>query len=185
MAEIITGACVMNHLKSLVLNSAYEPLQFTNTRRAFVLVLLGKAEAIEQDGFYLRTPTTRYRLPTVIKLNRYVRRPNMRGVSFSKRNVLRRDGHTCQYCGYKGSDLTIDHVVPRSLGGGTDWGNVVAACRRCNLKKGARTPTDARLILKAKPIRPDALMFSAYPGAAPSEHAKTWAKYLPKKKSRP
>ncbi len=75
----------MNSLRALVLNSSYEPLQFTGAKRALVLVLLGKADAIENDGFFARTVTKSFRLPTVIKLNRYIRRPYRLGVNFSKK----------------------------------------------------------------------------------------------------
>ena len=170
----------MENLRSLVLNGAYEPLQFTAARRALILVLLGKAEALESDGFYARTPTTTFRLPTVIKLHRYVRRPVKFGVAFSKKNVFKRDGHTCQYCGARGKDLTIDHVVPKSQGGASQWGNVVTACRTCNLQKGSKTLRECGLSLKRKPGKPKFLIFANVPDNPPKSHVESWAKYLPK-----
>jgi 5-methylcytosine-specific restriction endonuclease McrA len=168
----------MNGLKALVLNSAYEPLQFTTARRAFVLVLLGKAEMIEVDGFFIRSADQSFRLPTVIRLNRYVRRPAA-GLTFSKKNVLRRDRHTCQYCGAPGKELTLDHVLPRSMGGLTRWENVVAACRRCNLIKGARTPQQAGMLLARPPHKPSFLIRSCLPENAPPSHRESWLRYLP------
>ncbi|MGK7345749.1 MAG: HNH endonuclease [Candidatus Nitrospinota bacterium M3_3B_026] len=169
----------MENLRTLVLNGSYEPLQFTAARRALVLVLLGKAEALESDGFCARTPTTVFRLPTVIKLNRYVRRPVKAGVAFSKKNVLKRDGHVCQYCGERGGDLTIDHVIPRSMGGASTWENVVTACRGCNLRKGNKTIAESGLRLKRKPVKPKFLIFSSVPENPPRSHLESWSKYLP------
>ena len=169
----------MEHLRALVLNSTFEPLQFTSARRALILALMGKAEALEFDGFHFRTSTASFRLPTVIKLRRYIRRPFKTTVSFSKKNVLRRDGHTCQYCGQNGGELTIDHVVPRSGGGKSTWENVVTACRMCNLKKGNRPMTEANMRLTRQPRRPKTLIFTFAPANAPDSHIKSWAKYLP------
>lgn len=169
----------MNNLRSLVLNRSYEPLQFTAAKRALVLVLLGKAEALESDGFYARTPTTSFRLPTVIRLRRYIRRPVKVGVAFSKKNVFRRDGYTCQYCGTRGKDLTIDHVAPRSRGGESVWNNVVTACRECNLRKGSKTLEESGLKLKRKPVKPKFLIFANIPDNPPKSHVESWAKYMP------
>ncbi|MBI5815005.1 MAG: HNH endonuclease [Nitrospinae bacterium] len=170
----------MDDPRTLVLNSAFEPLQFTAGRRALKLVMLGKAEALESDGFYLRTVTATFRLPTVVRLFRYVRRPQRLGVSFSKKNVLRRDSHTCQYCGFTGKDLTIDHVIPRCGGGASTWENVVTACRRCNLRKGNKTLAEAGLELRRKPHKPLFLLHSQMPGHTPKTHLAAWLKYLPK-----
>ena len=170
----------MEDIRALVLNSAYEPLQFTASRRALVLILKGKAEAVESDGFFLRAVSATYRLPTVIRLFRYVKRPQKLTAAFSKKNVLRRDAHTCQYCGVKGKDLTMDHVVPRSLGGASSWDNVVAACRRCNLKKGSRTPAEAGFILLKKPRKPLFLVHSHMPENTPRTHLEAWLRYIPK-----
>lgn len=168
----------MENLKVLVLNSAFEPLQFTAVKRAFVLVMLGKAEAIESDGFFARTVTQTFRLPTVIKLNRYVRRPYMHGVAFSRKNVLRRDGHSCQYCGYSGNDLTVDHVVPKASGGKSDWENVATACKKCNIKKGSKLLKDTNMILKQKPVKPKFIVFTRMPENHPKSHKESWGKYL-------
>ena len=169
----------MEHLRALVLNSTFEPLQFTSARRALVLAMMGKAEALEYDGFHFHTSTTSYRLPVVIKLRRYIRRPFKTTVSFSKKNVFRRDGHSCQYCGDSQGELTIDHIVPRSRDGKSTWENVVTACRPCNLKKGNRTLGEAGMALRRPPRRPKTLVFTFAPANAPESHLKSWAKYLP------
>ena len=169
----------MDNLRALVLNSTYEPLQFTSVRRALVLSMLGKAEALEYDGVNYRTATKNFRAPTVIKLRRYIRRPIKTSVSFSKKNVLRRDNHTCQYCGSYGGELTIDHLRPRSKGGKSTWDNVVAACRECNLRKGDRALEEAGMKLMKLPKRPKTLLFTFSTSNVPQTHLQSWAKYLP------
>jgi 5-methylcytosine-specific restriction endonuclease McrA len=118
-------------------------------------------------------------LPAVIRLGAYVRKPFVERVAFNKKNILRRDGHTCQYCARRGDRLTVDHVVPRSRGGQTTWTNVVAACLRCNLHKGSRTPEEARLRLVREPAHPQFLLSThllRHPHA--SSFLESWRKYL-------
>lgn len=136
--------------KVLVLNASYEPLNITSWRRAVVLLLKGKAEQIEHNG---KMVSSDFPLPTVIRLRSYVKIP-YKEISLSRRNVLHRDSYTCQYCGDRRHDLTIDHIVPRSRGGGDTWDNVVAACLKCNVKKGDRTPREAYMPLLSVPRRP-------------------------------
>ncbi|MBX3076353.1 HNH endonuclease [Candidatus Obscuribacterales bacterium] len=136
--------------KVLVLNASYEPLNICTWRRAVVLLLKGKAEQIEHNGkvIYMDTP-----LPTVIRLRHYVKIP-YKEISLSRRNILHRDNYTCQYCGVRRPDLTIDHIIPRSRGGIDSWDNVAAACLKCNVKKGDRTPKEAGMLLRIVPRRP-------------------------------
>jgi len=136
--------------KVLVLNASYEPLNITSWRRAVVLLLKGKAEQLEKDDKYLYRE---FPLPKVIRLLHYVQVP-YKEIPLTRRNVLERDRQSCQYCNYRGDDLTLDHVIPRSRGGGDSWENLVAACVRCNVKKGNRTPKEAHMILKTQPRRP-------------------------------
>ncbi len=136
--------------KVLVLNASYEPLNITSWRRAVVLLIKGKAEQLENNGKYLYPE---FPLPTVIRLLYYVRIP-YKEIPLTRRNILERDRHTCQYCSYKGEGLTLDHVLPRSRGGGDTWENLVAACVRCNVKKGNRTPKEANMNLLTRPRRP-------------------------------
>lgn len=164
--------------KVLVLNSSFEPLQFCTTRRAIVMVIKGRAEKVERDGFVVRSPSVTMRLPAVIRLMRYVRRPYRPGVAFSKKNVFKRDQYTCQYCGASGGTLTLDHVIPRSRGGATVWDNVVLACRRCNAKKGDRPLHETSLSLMRPPVRPGHLFFARTVQAAPASVQAAWSKYL-------
>lgn len=164
--------------KVLVLNSSFEPLQFCNARRAIVMVLKGRAEKVEVDGYFVRSPSISLRLPTVIRLLRYIKRPYRPGVAFSKKNVFKRDRYTCQYCGAGGGNLTLDHVVPRSRGGATVWENVVVACQRCNAKKGDRPLHETSLSLIRQPYRPGYLLFARNHQGQPDSVQATWSKYL-------
>lgn len=130
----------------LVLNASYEPLSIVSFRRATCLVLDDKAEIIEHDGLVLRSPSVTLPVPSVVRLRYMVRVARRRQAVLSRRAVFARDDHTCQYCG--GPADSIDHVLPRSRGGGHDWENLVAACRRCNLAKRDRTPEEAGMRLR-------------------------------------
>ena len=130
----------------LVLNASYEPLSIVSFRRATCLVLDDKAEIIENDGSVLRSPSVTLPVPSVVRLRYMVRVARRRQAVLSRRAVFARDDHTCQYCG--GPADSIDHVLPRSRGGGHDWENLVAACRRCNLAKRDRTPEEAGMRLR-------------------------------------
>ena len=118
---------------ALVLNATNEPLSVVPARRAAVLVLNGKADAVHLSGTVLRSEHLRVEIPSVVRLQYYVRVPYLRRGSLSRRGVLARDDHRCQYCGRRAD--SIDHVRPRSRGGAHSWDNVVAACRRCNTRK--------------------------------------------------
>ncbi|GAA2092864.1 MULTISPECIES: HNH endonuclease [Brevibacterium] len=141
-------------MKTLVLNAGYEPMSVVSFKRAVVLVLAGKASVLSADA---QQPVRSERLeldrPTVIILTRYVKPPETRTVSLSRRGVLRRDAHRCAYCGR--SAETVDHVMPRSRGGQNTWTNLVACCRTCNSLKGDRTPEEMgwRLLIDPKPPR--------------------------------
>ncbi len=139
----------------LVLNATFEPLNVCNIKRALGLVFSGKAEIVVNGRGYIRTSAAVYELPSVIRLGYMVKRPHPR-VALSKREVLRRDEYTCQYCGKKGRVLTIDHVIPRHRGGPHTWQNLVAACSGCNRRKGGRTPEEANMHLERPPYEPSA-----------------------------
>ncbi len=159
--------------KVLVLNASYEPLNICNWRRAVILILKGKAEQIEHNG---KLVYASFPLPTVIRLRAYVKIP-YKEISLSRRNVLHRDHYTCQYCGVHRHDLTIDHVIPRSKGGTDSWDNVVAACLKCNVGKGDRTPREADLSLRIVPRRPFShVQFEISKHSHSSEQH--WRKYL-------
>ncbi|REK32130.1 MAG: HNH endonuclease, partial [Planctomycetota bacterium] len=109
----------------------------------------------EEGDPFIRTRRLRLRVPEVITLTQYDRLPN-NAVTFSRRNVFKRDRFTCQYCGKQPGleELTIDHVIPRAQGGTSTWDNCVLACIDCNARKADRTPEQARMPLRHKPTRP-------------------------------
>ncbi len=159
--------------KVLVLNASYEPLNICTWRRAVVLLLKGKAEQIEDNG---RIVYADFPLPTVIRLRSYIKIP-YKEISLSRRNVLHRDSYTCQYCSEKRHDLTIDHIMPRSRGGTDNWENVVAACLKCNVKKGDRTPKEAGMPLLCAPRRPQShVHFEISKHSISGDYA--WKKYV-------
>lgn len=169
----------MPYVRVLVLNQSSEPLHFTSTRRAIILLLVGKAEYVETGEGRLRSEHLSMLEPSVVRLNRYVHRPYRLAVSFSKRNVFRRDDFTCQYCGARGADLTLDHVVPRSQGGATSWENVVVACQPCNLRKGDRPLAASNLRLRRHPFRPHYFWYQLMAHAPTPSQLDRWSKYLP------
>ena len=158
----------------LVLNASYEPLNITSWKRAVGMMLKGKAEGLEHRAVELRAG---FRLPSVIRLRQYVRVP-FKQLPVTRRNVFQRDGHTCQYCGYCGDQLSLDHVVPRSKGGGDHWENITTACISCNVSKGSRTPREADMPLRSVPRRPvNTLVFEARRQIDSGSHNE-WSKYV-------
>lgn len=161
----------------LILNASFEPLHVCSVKRAIALLMHEVAERVEDAGAVLRTPTTAVPVPSVVRLKRYVRRPHRHRVAFNRRNLFRRDDHRCQYCGRRGSDLTLDHVLPRSRGGATSWENVVACCRSCNARKRDRTPEEASMALARAPSAPRFVFTSAY--GLIQDVDPIWRRYLP------
>lgn len=145
--------------KVLVLNRGYEPVSICSVRKAVLLLVLAKAEIVEvRRGYVLRSVSAVHPLPSVIRLTAYIRVP-YKHVELTRRNIMRRDGFQCQYCGAKDVPLTIDHVIPRSRGGTDNWENLVCACIHCNNRKGDRTPEEAGMQLLRPPRRPHPILF--------------------------
>ena len=158
----------------LVLNQSYEPINICSVRRAIVLVFRGKAQIVEQSGQVLHSVTYRFPVPSVVRLVLYIRIPHKQMV-LSKRNIVRRDGHQCQYCGSKHGSMTVDHVIPRTLGGGEAWENLVCACTRCNNLKGNRSLEQAGMKLIRTPQRPSHVTFIRLIAGVPDQR---WKPYL-------
>lgn len=137
----------------LVLNANFEPINVCNSYRALGLILAGKASLVMNGRGEIRTVSRIYPRPSIIRLEKMVKRPRPR-IKLTKREVLRRDDFTCQYCGRQASYLTIDHVIPRRLGGKHIWENLVAACPNCNHHKGGRTLEQAQMRLLRLPTEP-------------------------------
>ncbi|MEM1061097.1 MAG: HNH endonuclease [Planctomycetota bacterium] len=158
---------------TLVLNRSWQPVGVANVARSLVMVWNETARIVDPVDYQqyswedwaalkpadgdavVRTVSTDIRAPEVITLLKYDKM-HRRTVPFTRRNLFRRDQFTCQYCGARpgSSELTIDHVIPKSRGGLTNWENCVLACVRCNHKKAARTPAEAHMPLKTKPKQP-------------------------------
>ena len=178
--SLAESACPLSS-SVLVLNRQYLAVHVINVRRAFTLLVRDLAEVIHvEDGQYanydfaswrevselrsefrephddwLRAVNFEVQVPRVIRLLFYDRVPNQ-SVRFNRRNLFARDNNSCQYCGkrFPTSELSLDHVVPRSRGGDTSWENIVCACVACNVRKGGRTPHEAHMALIRKPTKP-------------------------------
>lgn len=165
----------------LVLNRLYMAIHVINVRRAFVLLCRDLAEVIHlEDGQFanynfeswrevselkaafkephedwIKAVNFEVQVPRVIRLLSYDRVPKQ-SIRFNRRNIFARDGNRCQYCGkrFPTSELSLDHVMPRSRGGETTWENIVCCCVQCNVKKGGRTPHEARMSLVKQPVKP-------------------------------
>jgi len=177
----------------LVLNRFFQAVQITSVRRAFSLFYKGYVKAVDEDyitysfndwrdlppnGDSIRTPNYQLRVPRIVQLVYYDKTPRFR-VRFSRKNIFLRDRNRCQYCGelFDSKELTIDHVVPTSRGGGNSWENVVCCCVQCNKRKGNRTPEEAALSLVRKPKRPYWIPFSRFTNKRSSTHP-TWRNFI-------
>jgi 5-methylcytosine-specific restriction endonuclease McrA len=159
----------------LQLNASYEPLRIVTARRALTLITKGVAVveipsgAMVYPGIYV---------PSVIRLRNYRHIP-IRIQVVSRRNIFMRDGYRCMYCGHRfaGSELTLDHVIPRSHGGGNSWENLVACCRKDNLRKADRTPAQAGMKLIRRPL-PQNIHTPRFVLKAFGSEIEEWGRYL-------
>jgi 5-methylcytosine-specific restriction endonuclease McrA len=140
----------------LVLNFDYTPLNVTSFQRGFVLVDKGKAEIVKSDTNPVIIGVKQYVRPLIIRLLNYIKFQTKK-LRVNRNRIFKRDGNQCMYCGSK-KELTLDHVLPKSRGGGNEWTNLVTCCSKCNVKKGNRTPEEAKMFMKSKPYVPN-LMF--------------------------
>jgi 5-methylcytosine-specific restriction endonuclease McrA len=158
----------------LILNQDYQPLNVVNVRKSLMLLFLEKAELLhDYPNRKIRTIASEFEYPSVIRLRRYARIP-YKFIVLSRKNIMKRDGLKCQYCGST-RDLTLDHIIPRSRGGEDSWENLVTACNKCNNRKGNKTPREAGMKLMRKPYRPSHIIFLRdYMGSIDD----TWKPYL-------
>jgi 5-methylcytosine-specific restriction endonuclease McrA len=157
-----------------VLNQNYEPLSVCNARRAILMLFRQKAELIETSEHLVRSMKTSLNVPSVVRINSYIRRPRSE-VKLSKQNIIRRDNHTCQYCGISHGPMTTDHIIPKCQGGEESWENLVCACVSCNNRKGDHSLKQARMNLQRKPRKPHFIAFIQYHAGLPD---KRWRPYL-------
>lgn len=143
-------------MRALVLNASYEPIKIVSWQKAILLWFQGKVEVIEHHDVHVRSVNLSFQLPSVIILKRFVKTKKEIAIRFSRENVYLRDNYSCQYCDreFSTKELTLDHVLPVSLGGKKSWHNIVTACKACNQKKGNKTPEEAKMPLKKLPSTP-------------------------------
>jgi 5-methylcytosine-specific restriction endonuclease McrA len=175
----------MSQGRVLLLNgSTWEPISVITVPRAINLLLADKAVVIEQSGGFLRTVSSFFPIPSVIALRTYINVPRRRA-HWSRKGVLVRDNYTCVYCGAKPgtiqrgkvvarSDLTVDHVLPRSRGGKDHWTNTACACYMCNHRKGNRLPNEAGMKLMWEPKTPRTSYLVIAIGSGPA----AWRQYI-------
>ena len=167
---------------ALILNADYRPLSYFPLslwpwQEAIKAVYLKRVNVAAEYEEVVRSEKLTLPLPSVIVLKNYV--VPTKTVPFTRATLFLRDEFTCQYCGYKGKDLTFDHVLPKSRGGKTRWDNVVAACQSCNLKKAAKTTSQAGFKLKKLPTKPSPeVLLNKGKKFPPSDMHKSWNDFL-------
>lgn len=167
----------MSH-EVLVLNNDYEPLNVCNMRRAICLIYLGKADVLHSNSHDIGTINGVITSPSVVKLRYHVKRP-LPELRLSRRSILARDNFTCQYCGHTARELTIDHIVPKRMGGKSTWENLVCCCRKCNGKKSDKTLEQANMTPARTPRRPRYVPFISLTKYLESARNDLWRDYLP------
>ena len=163
-------------LKALKLDSSFKPIEVIDALEALILCIIGKAKAIETYEEKVNSVRQSFDLPAVIVINRYVKYRMGDGAP-TRQNIIWRDKNICQYCGndFKTGELTVDHVLPRSRGGKNTWENLVAACKPCNQKKGAKTMEEADMHPIRKPYVPKDTILK---NVSETQMSETWKNYL-------
>ena len=144
--------------KVLVLNQSYEPLMVIGAKRAIISILSDKTECIANYSDVIRSQSFSMSLPSVIRVKQYVRFFRS-DIVLNRINILKRDDFTCQYCSKRSNSMTIDHIIPKNKGGKDTWANLVAACGRCNTKKGDSLLEKIDMKLLKKPKNPNYLFY--------------------------
>ena len=142
--------------KVLLLNQSYQPLMTLGAKRAIILSFTEKVEVLENYVDQVRSINLSIFIPSVVRLKDYVRF-NQKRIPLSRKNILKRDFHICQYCNSKSHFMTIDHIIPKDKGGHDSWENLVAACVPCNTKKSNKLLKDINMTLTKKPKAPSFL----------------------------
>jgi len=145
----------------LVLNANFEPINVCTTRRAVGLLMAGKAGMVVNGRGHIKTVRELIPRPSIIRLEMQIRKPRPH-VKLTRREIFRRDHYTCQYCGKREGGMTVDHVIPRHMGGCHEWTNVVTACPHCNHRKGGRKVEEVHMRLAHVPKEPPASAMYIY-----------------------
>ena len=149
-------AAILNR-RVLVLNQSYEPLMVIGAKRAIIMLLSEKVDSLENYREKIHSTYLNLPLPSVIRLREYAR-IKRKEIVLSRKNILKRDNHTCQYCKIRSVPMTIDHIISRKKGGVESWENLVAACVSCNTNKGNKTLLDAQMKLMKTPRKPTMIL---------------------------
>jgi 5-methylcytosine-specific restriction endonuclease McrA len=150
------------------------PVSVISVRKAIILLFLEKAEVIKNHNtIKLYSPSISFSIPLIIRLHNFYQAP--KSIDLTRKNIFKRDGMKCQYCGKRNTHLTIDHILPKSRGGKDDWENLITSCDACNNSKGNRLPEEAGMKLLSKPRRPNPINFIKfhYP-----QYIDDWKDYL-------
>jgi 5-methylcytosine-specific restriction endonuclease McrA len=163
-------------MKALKLDATYRPVEVIDAIEALVLCIVGKAKAIESYTREICSPSKTFKIPAVIVLKKIVKY-RFGGIVCNRQNVIWRDQNTCQYClkVLPTDKLTVDHILPKSRGGPKSWKNLVAACIKCNQKKGNKTPQESGMIPIRKPLKPK---ISILKTVGTNQVSELWKNYL-------
>ena len=164
------------NMMALKLDASYRPIEVIDALEALVMCIVGKATPVETYDTKINSPSKCFELPAVIVLKSIVKF-RFTTVACNRQNIVWRDNNQCQYCGnyFPLDKLTMDHVIPKSRGGKNTWENLVAACKKCNQKKGSRTTKESGMVPLKKPVRPKASILRT---VSKNQISDLWKNYL-------
>ena len=159
--------------KVLLLNNSYEPISVITAKKAVIMYFLDKVDVVKKSKIVINSLYLKFNIPEVIKLKNYIYIKHSK-IPLTRKNILKRDNNTCQYCGKNKSEITIDHILPKDKGGNDSWSNLVVACKRCNMIKGNYLLKDIDMQLIRKPFEPTKIIYLQNVG----KNNKSWHPYL-------
>ena len=159
--------------KVLLLNNSYEPISVITAKKAVIMYFLDKVDVVKKSKIVINSLYLKFNIPEVIKLKNYIYIKHSK-IPLTRKNILKRDNNTCQYCGKSKSEITIDHVLPKDKGGNDSWNNLVVACKRCNIIKRNYLLKDIDMKLIRKPFEPTKIIYLQNVG----KNNKSWHPYL-------
>jgi len=159
--------------KVLLLNNSYEPISVITAKKAVIMYFLDKVDVVKKSKIVINSLYLKFNIPEVIKLKNYIFIKHSK-IPLTRKNILKRDNNTCQYCGKSKSEITIDHVLPKDKGGNDSWNNLVVACKRCNIIKRNYLLKDIDMKLIRKPFEPTKIIYLQNVG----KNNKSWHPYL-------